>query len=76
MIAQLRTRKPIATNIDDRRDLVDATLDPEASAVARGEQGRIDKCMEELAASRQRLSKAPISKDTVIKNLLIVLMCR
>ena len=51
-IDALRSRKPVADEIDKALDLADAGPDPEAQVVIKDEGRRIDTCMEELEADR------------------------
>lgn len=44
----LRARKPVADGIDGALEVADLAPDPEASAIGRGERGRIDDCLAEL----------------------------
>ncbi|RFC00658.1 RNA polymerase subunit sigma [Rhizobium leguminosarum bv. trifolii] len=51
-IDTLRTRKPVADELDSAYDLADAAPDPEMQTVTKDEGRRIDTCMEELEADR------------------------
>lgn len=51
-IDRLRARKPAHRDIDEEYDLADKTPDPEAQALAAGEQERIMDCMNELEEDR------------------------
>jgi RNA polymerase sigma-70 factor (ECF subfamily) len=51
-IDMIRSRKPVADEIDSAYDLADGEPDPEKQAVMKGEGRRIDRCMEELEADR------------------------
>jgi RNA polymerase sigma-70 factor, ECF subfamily len=53
-IDKLRSRAPISQDIDERWDIADTALDPEQATSWRSEGKRIDRCMEELEASRAR----------------------
>jgi len=48
----IRTRKPVADEIDAAHDVADLEPDPERRAEIKGEGRRIDSCMEELEADR------------------------
>ena len=48
----MRTRKPLADELDSAYDLADPGLGPEGQAVITDEGRRIDTCMEELEAER------------------------
>ncbi|MBO9192865.1 sigma-70 family RNA polymerase sigma factor [Rhizobium sp. 16-449-1b] len=51
-IDTLRSRKPVADELDSAYGLADSQLDPEATTVIRDEGRRIDTCMEQLEADR------------------------
>jgi RNA polymerase sigma-70 factor (ECF subfamily) len=51
-IDTLRSRKPVADELDSAYDLADGDLNPEEQTVIRDEGRRIDTCMEELEADR------------------------
>ena len=51
-IDYIRARKPIASDIDEAFDLASDEPDPETSAIAVGEAGRIDTCMQTLESDR------------------------
>lgn len=51
-IDMIRSRKPVADEIDTVYDLADAEPGPERQAEIKGEGRRIDRCMEELEADR------------------------
>ncbi|NEJ69275.1 sigma-70 family RNA polymerase sigma factor [Rhizobium phaseoli] len=51
-IDALRSRKPIADELDSAYDLADDAPDPETQTVTKDEGRRIDTCMEELEADR------------------------
>lgn len=48
----VRTRRPVATDIDEAYDVADALMTPEEAVVIRSEGRRIDRCMQELASER------------------------
>jgi RNA polymerase sigma-70 factor (ECF subfamily) len=48
----LRSRKPVADELDSAYDLADGELNPEEQTVIRDEGRRIDTCMEQLEADR------------------------
>ncbi|MDM9626203.1 sigma-70 family RNA polymerase sigma factor [Rhizobium sp. S152] len=48
----MRTRKPVADELDTAYDLADDEPDPETQTVIKDEGRRIDTCMEELEADR------------------------
>jgi RNA polymerase sigma-70 factor, ECF subfamily len=51
-IDRIRARKAPAVNLDDALEIADGGMDPEASAVNKGEGARIDRCMGELDKDR------------------------
>jgi RNA polymerase sigma-70 factor (ECF subfamily) len=51
-IDTLRSRKPVADELDSAYDLADGDLNPEEQTVIRDEGRRIDTCMEQLEADR------------------------
>ena len=51
-IDTLRSRKPVADELDTAYDLADGELSPEEQTVIRDEGRRIDTCMEQLEADR------------------------
>jgi RNA polymerase sigma-70 factor, ECF subfamily len=51
-IDMIRSRKPVADEIDQAYDLADGEPNPEQQAEMKGEGRRIDRCMEELEADR------------------------
>lgn len=55
-IDKLRARKAGSVDIDRVLDLKDTGPTPEAAAVAASERSRLDGCLNELDADRQRLS--------------------
>ncbi len=57
-IDRLRARKAPAINLDDALDIAEPGMNPEASAVNKGEGARIDRCMGELDKDRAAAVRA------------------
>lgn len=57
-IDKLRIRAPVAQDIDEHWDIADPSPNPEQATSLRSEGKRIDRCMEELEASRARAVRA------------------
>ncbi|THF50693.1 sigma-70 family RNA polymerase sigma factor [Allorhizobium terrae] len=57
-IDKLRVRAPIAHDIDEHWDIADTAPNPEQATSLRSEGKRIDRCMEELEASKARAVRA------------------
>jgi RNA polymerase sigma-70 factor, ECF subfamily len=57
-IDRIRARKAPAADIDDALDIADPGMNPEASAVNKGEGARIDRCMDELDKDRAQAVRA------------------
>ncbi len=57
-IDRLRARKAPAINLDDALDIAEPGMNPEASAVNKGEGARINRCMGELDKDRAAAVRA------------------
>ena len=57
-IDRIRARKAPAVHLDDALEIADSGMNPEASAVNKGEGARIDSCMGELDAERAQAVRA------------------
>ena len=57
-IDRLRARKAPAINLDDALDIAEPGMNPEMSAVNKGEGARIDRCMGELDKDRAAAVRA------------------
>lgn len=51
-IDKVRSRKPVADDIDEAIDLATSDPNPEQAAMMSGERGRLDECLETLDADR------------------------
>ena len=57
-IDRIRARKAPSVHLDDALEIADTGMNPEASAVNKGEGARIDLCMSELDADRAKAVRA------------------